>query len=226
MKKWETGLYKSKVPITNLLRDHRQVFLAIALVHLLGTRKYEPFSWLKDPIKSNSTVENNLDAIWRHLSSHSMGKILDYEGLPHVFHMCCRAGMMISTLYRNISPDKVTPTNPGNIEEAKLGMFLTTEEIWSLAKFYYNGTFTINGELMINQEKQYAYLTNLLVEATYTPPTDVSFTWDSINLFDKIFCITLLYAENWMANNWDSKKFIKAYGDKFNNNEISLMELI
>lgn len=130
------------VKVVNMF--HEQL-AAISLVHLLGTRKYKAYSWLNDPRASNSTVTDNADAMYRHFIAHSMGRVWDPEGLPHLFHLCCRAGMLVTTWYRMMNPNpKMAYVDCSEMSRKLLlpsgvGQFLTPEEILSLGKVYQFG---------------------------------------------------------------------------------------
>jgi hypothetical protein len=97
-----TGHIGGKIHISSFISDYSVPLAMIALVHNRGARKYACYSWYSAPDTSNSTVEDNLDALFRHFGAHSMGQLRDIEGLPHIFHMCCRASMLISTAYKEV----------------------------------------------------------------------------------------------------------------------------
>lgn len=136
------GGYRHKEKLSQILVDYRDAFYMIALVHEQGTYKYDCYSWLTNPAASNSTIIENIDALYRHLGAHSMGRIMDPEGLPHLFHMVCRAGMLISTYYRSatkmayrykpLRTKKFTKENPDSC--CIPGWQITPEEIYSLSK--------------------------------------------------------------------------------------------
>lgn len=70
---------------------------AVELGHLAGSVKYKPFSWYNCPEKSDSLPINNVNAMMRHLTSLETGRVYDMDsGLPHVVHLACRAGMLVS----------------------------------------------------------------------------------------------------------------------------------
>lgn len=76
---------------------------AAACVHTKCTFKHPFHSWENIPEKSDSTIENNIDAIMRHYINYSENHIaLEKEsGLPHLFHIACRAHMLLGTFYRD-----------------------------------------------------------------------------------------------------------------------------
>lgn len=136
-KKIPEGCIKGKIPLCDLTAKYRAAYIAIALIHHFGALKYSYYSWYNDPANCNSTVSDNLNAIFRHLMAHRIGKIIDSEShLPHVFHACCRAGMLITMYYRTWLTGSLIPNKPKKNETAKFDVLtqLTTEEIWVLIK--------------------------------------------------------------------------------------------
>ena len=136
-KKIPEGCIKGKIPLCDLTAKYRAAYIAIALIHHFGALKYSYYSWYNDPANCNSTVSDNLNAIFRHMVAHRIGKIIDPEShLPHVFHACCRAGMLITMYYRTWLTGSLIPNKPKKNETAKFDVItqLTTEEIWVLIK--------------------------------------------------------------------------------------------
>ena len=134
-----TGAFINKEPIGDKLRWFSSVLAMISLVHERGTMKYVSYSWMADPTKSNSTMNNNLDAIERHLDAHSMGKLMDPEGLPHIFHLACRAGMLVTTAMRDRYGVKDVPIRDkreayASLAASMIGSQLTAEEIIACSK--------------------------------------------------------------------------------------------
>lgn len=131
------GCIKGKPPLTELSAKYRLAYIAIALIHHFGALKYGYYSWYNDPANCNSTISDNIDAIFRHLTAHRIGKIIDPEShLPHIYHACCRAGMLITVHYRNMCNHSLKPTTCKKNENAKFDVLtqLTTEEILVLSK--------------------------------------------------------------------------------------------
>lgn len=131
------GCIKGKPPLTKLSAKYRLAYIAIALIHHFGALKYGYYSWYNDPANCNSTISDNIDAIFRHMTAHRIGKIIDPEShLPHVFHACCRAGMLITMYYRTWLTGSLIPNKPKKNETAKFDVLtqLTTEEICVLIK--------------------------------------------------------------------------------------------
>lgn len=94
--------FKGKPSITEAWPHYRFHFRALAAVHDLGRSKYAAFSWQNNPNASNSTIENNIDALMRHITLHKAGHPQDSEGFPHIYHIACRIGMLLTTWYRQI----------------------------------------------------------------------------------------------------------------------------
>lgn len=95
--------FNGKPSITEAWPLYKHHFRALAAVHELGRSKYSAFSWQNNPQASNSTIENNVDALMRHIALHKAGHVQDSEGFPHVYHIACRIGMLLTTWYRQMS---------------------------------------------------------------------------------------------------------------------------
>lgn len=135
--KIQEGCIKGKIPLCNLTAKYHAAYTAIALIHHFGALKYGYYSWYNDPVNCNSTIGDNLNAIFRHMVAHRIEKFIDPEShLPHVFHACCRAGMLITMYYRAQLTDTLTPIKLKKNEAAKFDVLtqLTTEEILVLTK--------------------------------------------------------------------------------------------
>ena len=136
------GAYTKKECLSKIIRDNFLGLGMLALIHTRGTVKYAPHSWCNAPYTSNSSVTENLDAIFRHFGSYTMGKTVDPEGFPHLFHMCCRAGMFISMAYRLAYHIPHTNLQDVDAELADIlpdfnllnGRLITSEEILALSK--------------------------------------------------------------------------------------------
>lgn len=128
------GSVKGKVPFSGLSAKYRNAYVAIALIHHFGAEKYGYYSWYNDPVNCNSSISDNIDAIFRHMTAHRIGKFIDPESkLPHIFHACCRAGMLITVYYRQDNNGYFVKKRNN---DAKLDVLsqLTTEEILVLGK--------------------------------------------------------------------------------------------
>lgn len=133
----QEGCIKGKIPLCDLTAKYRAAYTAIALIHHFGALKYGYYRWYNDPANCNSTVSDNLNAIFRHLIAHKIGKFIDPEShLPHIFHACCRAGMLITIYYRTWCTGKIKPLIPRKNNNAKFDVLtqITTEEILVLTK--------------------------------------------------------------------------------------------
>ena len=134
------GAYMNKEAIGAIMKKFRIPLAMTALVHEHCAIKHPSYSWLQSPETSNSTIAANLDAIDRHLSAYSMGKTMDVEGLPHLFHLVCRTSMMVTTYLRMFtSGERVTAVRGDNAELNKwaaacLGSQITSEEILVCSK--------------------------------------------------------------------------------------------
>jgi hypothetical protein len=128
------GSVKGKVPLSGLTAKYRSAYVAIALVHHFGAEKYGYYNWYNDPRNCNSSISDNIDAIFRHMTAHRIGKFIDPESkLPHIFHACCRAGMLITIYYRQDNDGYFIKKKNENAELDVLSQ-LTTEEILVLSK--------------------------------------------------------------------------------------------
>lgn len=133
----QEGCIKGKPPLSKLSAKYRLAHIAIALIHHFGALKYGYYSWYNDPANCNSTISDNIDAIFRHMTAHRIRKVIDPEShLPHVFHACCRAGMLITMYYRTWLTNSLIPNKPKKNEAAKFDVVsqITTEEILVLTK--------------------------------------------------------------------------------------------
>lgn len=131
------GCIKGKPPLSKLSAKYRLAYIAIALIHHFGALKYGYYNWYNDPANCNSTVSDNIDAIFRHLTAHRIGKYIDSEShLPHIYHACCRAGMLITVYYRQWGTNSLIPNVCKKNENANFDVLtqLTTEEILVLSK--------------------------------------------------------------------------------------------
>lgn len=131
------GCIKGKPPLTSLSAKYRLAYIAIALIHHFGALKYGYYNWYNNPANCNSTISDNIDAIFRHMTAHKIGKSIDPEShLPHIYHACCRAGMLITVHYRNMCNHSLEPITRKKNENAKFDVLtqLTTEEILVLSK--------------------------------------------------------------------------------------------
>ena len=75
----DVGSIKGKKPLVDIINKYKIPLVAISLIHYIGTKKYELFSWYNNPSKSDSTIANNISALIRHFSAHRSGCLFDDE---------------------------------------------------------------------------------------------------------------------------------------------------
>lgn len=68
-------------------------------IHDYNTIKYEYMSYQKDPVASDATPKDNINAIHRHLLCVLAGYINDEYG-SHMNNVVCRAWMLVTNYYR------------------------------------------------------------------------------------------------------------------------------
>ena len=73
----DVGSIKGKKPLVDIINKYKIPLVAISLIHYIGTKKYELFSWYNNPSKSDSTIANNISALIRHFSAHRSGCLFD-----------------------------------------------------------------------------------------------------------------------------------------------------
>lgn len=140
MTKKNVGCIKNKAPLSGLTAKYRIPYIAIALIHHFGASKYGYYNWYNDPTNCNSSVSDNIDAIFRHITAHRIGKFIDPEsGLPHIFHACCRAGMLITVYYRQDNDGYFIPKlsdngKPTAERHSDVLKQITSEEVLVLTK--------------------------------------------------------------------------------------------
>lgn len=180
------GGYKFKAPLCDIADKYQAPLAMIALVHLRGAQKYEAYSWFNTPWTGNSTVVDNLEAIMRHFTAITQGKIMDSEGLPHIFHMCCRAGMMVTIYAKALSKIRIPYELSPKANRIHVGTWITPTELQALADTYpYDITDSLTLDTCI------PYITDLLYEAVREPENQ---TQDDLNYLFKVICT---YAKLW-----------------------------
>ena len=134
------GGYSHKESITDTIDCYDIPLKMISIVHHFGALKYKPFSWYNFPYISNSSMTDNVNALFRHLGAHSMGKIKDREGLLHIMHACCRCAMLVSVFYKEESSFE-SSISPINITDpSEWYGFIDHEELLALSKAHTNET--------------------------------------------------------------------------------------
>lgn len=206
------GSFPLKVNIADVLQRNRFGLQVLGMVHERGSRKYKPYGWYNSPATTDSTVENNLNAIYRHFAAHSMGFPIDPEGLPHVFHMCCRAGMLVTTAYRNWSDvdqqiEFLTIKGHRKLWE-DFSLYTTAEEVTALSK-----TTALFDELSalpeesltpivqekvvdcLNHHKDIDQLPQLLFKGVFDP-------FSELTPYDELFQMCLVLARKHWCAHW------------------------
>ena len=90
-----------QIRFDDIIEKYRIGLAAVELGHLVGSISYEPFSWYNSPETSDSTPENNLNALYRHMCAFEKGTVIDNKSLlPHPVHMACRSAMLVSVIYK------------------------------------------------------------------------------------------------------------------------------
>lgn len=180
-----TGAFKNKIKLANIIKEYQFPLACIALIHRMGEIKYPSYSWFNDPEASDSTVENNINAMLRHFSAHRMGFAIDPESnMPHLCHLACRAGMLITTFYRGLNGVAHTDlmSKPSEYPNNPIGAYITGEEILSLSK-------------VAKHEKGTALvprLNSLLINTIFNEELiDIENEFTTCNVFDSIFQTTL-----------------------------------
>lgn len=129
-----TGGYTGKPNLLELFDKYDLGLKMIAYIHYRGTKKYPAFGWYNSPFTCGGTCYDDLNALMRHLGAHNSGFIRDPEGSPHIFHMCCRAGMLVTGFYRDQSNQLWEIESDGDHTAVNWAKFITHEELLSLTK--------------------------------------------------------------------------------------------
>ena len=140
------GCFTNKIKLADKIKEWKRPLAIVALIHHIGAYKYPYYSWYNHPSTSDATPEDNFNAILRHFTAHRIGKTIDSDSkLPHIFHAVCRAGMLITNLYRDINNchDQLENTVGVHVPlDWDVGSQITAEEILLISKAdqcaYYN----------------------------------------------------------------------------------------
>ena len=98
---YRCGSLPKQIRFNDIIEKYRLGLAAVELGHLVGSISYEPFSWYNSPETSDSTPENNLNALYRHMCAFEKGTVIDDNSLlPHPVHMACRSAMLVSVIYK------------------------------------------------------------------------------------------------------------------------------
>ena len=96
---------RTKYQVSDLTDEDINFLNIVNLVLRKGAEKHGALSWQRDPVRSDSTVSNNFSAILRHFTMIQEGRLIDDDGVPHVFHLACRVAMLYTTYLRNYDRD-------------------------------------------------------------------------------------------------------------------------
>lgn len=198
-----TGGYAGKPQLLDIVRKYQLGLAMIAYIHYRGTKKYPAFGWYNEPLECGGSISDDLNALMRHFGAHSSGFMCDPEGSPHVFHMCCRAGMAVSLFYQAVNRHtwKMESQTLSGYDAQHWAKFITNEEILSLTK-------TPAREIDNLADLQSEILPAIVAAASYLslPNYDVKnfFDYEHPTPLDVLFKLVLTYAQ----------VFWKKYGTK------------
>lgn len=136
------GAFKGKIKLVDIIKDMELPMKAVSVILKTGELKYPSYSWYNNYTnpKADSTLECNLNAMLRHFTAHRMGFAVDPDSkMPHIFHLACRAALMITTYYlastENIRyrHNLIRPTSEYDYKES-VGLYIPGEVLTSLGK--------------------------------------------------------------------------------------------
>ena len=81
---------------------YKHLLRALGAVHEVGRVKYSEFGWMTDPKAPNASTLESVDALIRHTVSLRSRCVTDTEGFPHLYHIACRSGMLLSKYYAEV----------------------------------------------------------------------------------------------------------------------------
>ena len=101
---------KYQLPMSPNQEQLNKFLEMIGFVHDAATKKYDAYGWEVDHFTKDSTFENCMSAIFRHLFAIHNGEIIDPEDkYPHFWHIACRWQMATTVLFRIIQESEKTP---------------------------------------------------------------------------------------------------------------------
>ena len=210
------GCFKNKIKLDAKIRKWQKPLAMIALIHHIGALKYPYYSWYNNPVSSDATPDNNLNAILRHFTAHRMGKTIDPEsGLPHIFHAVCRAGMLITNLYReeNDCKDRISRTE-------------STKDLWDIGS-----QLTAEEILVISKDDRCKFFTNLADAPTYINKllgdlllTNSSDFFDTSDIFTCVTPFDELVLNIWHYADILASEHRFSYGDKLSEKTIDFVD--
>lgn len=189
-----TGGYAGKPQLLDVVRKYQLGLKMIAYIHYRGTKKYPAFGWYNEPLDCGGSISDDLNALVRHFGAHSSGFMCDPEGSPHIFHMCCRAGMTVSLFYQSVNRHTwhMEGTTEGNYDAQQWAKFITNEEILSLTK-----TPALKAHTLL--ELQSDILPAILNAESYIKLADYDtknfFSYEHPTPLDTLFKLVLTYAQ-------------------------------
>lgn len=234
------GAVPNKLQLDCLDNKETQLFLyMVGLIHLPGTRKHGYFNWQNDPEHTDSTISNNLSALCRHFCMVREGRWMDPEGYPHIFHMACRAAMLITTYVRQYqySEDRaknaqMAPPTEKCIPPTDAGEFTSN---WTLETLF---SLALMNELKIPDIDLGTYHTFLMQtlkwhyiehaserENRYLIKVDADVDMTSLTFFDLLFFYTVKFVtKHWLDHRvWYCSH---RYPDKYSQEEKDLFDKI
>lgn len=247
------GAITGKIQLHEQLKYFHSSLAAIGLVHRRGARKYTPYGWFCDPFNTDATPTATLSALLRHFSAHSMGFFTDIEGLPHIFHMCCRAAMYVSIKYKwrfgavlrwnhgLLTPSAFNPDTDENEVALNWQHWITPMELVSLSKFtpdhyrtFWEDELTMHVHKDSNQfsydKLRSAVWTSYMSEAIVNDdqsatiaPLTANDVFHEVYPEDMLFHLTLLFTEKWLSMVNLSKSVLM---DKLTAADKELLEII
>lgn len=192
-----TGGYTGKLDLLELFNRYDLGLKMIAYIHYRGTKKYPAFGWYNSPSTCGGTCYDNLNALMRHLGAHNSGFIRDPEGSPHIFHMCCRAGMLVTGFYRNQSNHLWKIESDGDHAAVNWAKFITHEELLSLTKTVNKSEVSLpilQNQLLAEIHRAYDFLQATLYGRTLRYDHDRYFDYDYATPLDKLFKTVIAFS--------------------------------
>ena len=94
--------FNHKETMTKNMDFFKCALVANSSIQEFGARKYNYYSYMNYPHLSDSHLENNINAAYRHLLAFMENEnSIDESTVNHMAHICCRAGSMgLSRYYR------------------------------------------------------------------------------------------------------------------------------
>lgn len=136
--KYLTGAFMEKISLIDIINEYKETIQLVSAVHDKGAAKYPCYSFRVERDAPNASISDNINALFRHFLAHSMGKTIDVEGFPHIWHIACRAAMLVTAFYKNnlnLFSEYKGIFSFLTIDEIKIGGHQITEEfLFALSK--------------------------------------------------------------------------------------------